>query len=149
MPYYCASLMSILIYQLIVTPNRHGNSLSVLPKLSQKLKILILHHYEYGLHIIYGSVSAPVDVSSPLCLTPSVWYCHHIWNTSPFTYTKPNLFIDSEVENDLFCILPYNILCFSSVTLPCPLHFWWHVFSVVLPCTLLGVSINKGVLLKA
>jgi len=60
------------------TNHGHGNSLSVLPKLSQKLKMLILHHCEYGLHIIYGSLSAPVDVSSPLCSTPSMWYCHHI-----------------------------------------------------------------------
>jgi hypothetical protein len=44
------------------TKHRHGNSL-FLPKLSQKLKILILHHCEYGLHIIYGSLSASVDVS--------------------------------------------------------------------------------------
>jgi len=50
-------------------------------------------------------------------------------NTSLFMYTKPNLFIEPEVENNLFRILPYNILCFSSVTLPCLLHFWWYVLS--------------------
>lgn len=40
-----------------------------------------------------------------------------------FTYAELNIFIEPEVENDRFCILPHDILCFSFVTLPCLLHF--------------------------